>query len=48
MRMMTDAFAATLLAWLGEQEGDVATVFKQTKPKGCLGIESTIEAQVWW
>jgi len=49
IRMMSDAFLCTLLAWL-EGGGDygAATLFSQVIPKGRLGVESRIEAQVRW
>ena len=48
VRMMADAFATTLLAWLDAQGSDLATIFKQAEPEGRLGIDSTIEAQIRW
>jgi hypothetical protein len=49
IRMMSDAFLSTLLAWLGVGESDnVATLFSQVVPDGQLGVESRIEAQVRW
>ena len=48
IRMMADAFTATLLAWLNEGDGDLATIIRQTEPEGYLGIQSTIEAQLRW
>jgi len=49
IRMMSDAFLSTLLAWL-EDGGDygAATLFSQSVPDGRLGVESRIEAQVRW
>lgn len=49
IRMMSDAFPSTLLAWL-EDGGDygAATLFSQSVPDGRLGVESRIEAQVRW
>jgi ThiF family len=41
LRMMGDAFLTTLLAWLDEEEGDVATLFRQVKSEGRLGIDSS-------
>lgn len=49
LRMMTDAFLSTVVAWLGDDGGgDVATLFSQVVPDGRLGVESRIEAQVQW
>lgn len=49
IRMMSDAFLSTLLAWLGEGESnDVATLFSQAVPDGRLGVDCRIEVQVQW
>lgn len=49
LRMMCDAFLATLLAWLEDGGSDgAATLFSQVVPDECLGVESRIKAQVRW
>lgn len=48
LRMMSDALLTTLLAWLEEETGDLATLFGQATRDGRLGVESRIEAQVRW
>jgi hypothetical protein len=48
LRIMSDAFVTTIVAWLADASGDVVTLFRQVTPDGRLGVESHIEAQIRW